>query len=69
MWSSKRIKTCSKRKFSNKREMKQEQGLKKRDNDTEEKKEELSKISVCTHRKKRATARSIMRVRHKERWK
>jgi hypothetical protein len=32
-------------------------------------KKELSKISVCTLKKKPATGRSTMRLRHKERWK
>lgn len=72
MWPSKHIKTSRKRKFSNKGEMEQEQGLKKWDNDREEKKEKRKKRNfqkyVCTHKKKRATARNIMRLSHKERW-
>jgi hypothetical protein len=55
--------------------MEQEQGLKKSDNDREQKKRGTHKnMSAHTtnemkYKKKRATARNTMRLRHNERWK
>jgi hypothetical protein len=48
-WSSKHIKTCSKRKFRNKEEMEQEQGLKKWDDDRTEKKKRGTLKNICLY--------------------